>query len=459
MTLAGTGTYLYHALDVQLKLRDDHELIGKVDQLRYLLTQTPSTEAIREDPHRFYDATGKHEGLIVVLQDQSGRDLMRSGIEPSVVLPALNTLAANEHPNDHSLTSWNLESGTTARIVAAWGMLKDPQSQVRIVLARTNGERAGLLATYKHHVFVAMLAGVLLAAVLAYLIVRGSLRPVRHIASQARSISAQQLNKRLDASAAPGELQTLVKSFNAVLNRLQESFQRLSQFSADLAHDMRTPLNNLMMQTQVALSHPRSIDEYQGLLGSNLEEYERLARMVESMLFLARADHAQIKPDKQLLDGEQELHRIAEYFEGVVDDVGVRTEISISGDAKVWADPALFRRAVNNLMSNAIRYTTPGGVIQLRITQEDNNKVISVSNPGTGIKTEDLSKIFDRFYRADQSRSQSASTAGLGLAIVQSIMKLHGGYASVESAPDDITRFHLFFPIPVNSITANQGKA
>lgn len=459
ITFAGVGGYLYRSLASQLEARDDHELIGKVDQIRHLLSETPSIQAIRKDPHRFIDATGQHEGLIMILQAPNGEEIMRNGNAPAEVrrlpLPTMPSVASDKLPENASLRSWELPSDSSARVVAAWGKLNHPNEEVRIILARTDSDRMDLLGTYKRSVFGSIIGGSLLAAMLGYFVVSRSMKPVRHIASQARSISAEQFDKRLNASAAPGELQILVESFNAVLNRLQDSFQRLSQFSGDLAHDMRTPLNNLMVQTQVALSQPRSIEEYQVLLGSNFEEYERMARMVESMLFLARADHAQVILEKHALDATEELHRIAEYFEGVAEDAGVRFEIIVGRQATVWADPVLFRRAVNNLMANAIRFTGPGGVIQLACYSSVTGQIISVSNPGEAIDAQDLPRLFDRFYRADQVRAQSATSAGLGLAIVQSIMKLHGGWAEVESIPEGMTQFRLIFPFEQIPHTTN----
>jgi two-component system heavy metal sensor histidine kinase CusS len=181
------------------------------------------------------------------------------------------------------------------------------------------------------------------------------------------------------------------------------------------------------------------------LLGSGLEEYERLTRMVESMLFLARADNAQVALGRSALDGKEELQRIAEYFEGIAEDVGVR--LDVEGSATVNADPALFRRAVNNLVSNAIRYTPSGGTVSLHVEQKPTSTLISVSNPGQGIDAEHLPRLFDRFYRVDEARSQSASSTGLGLAIVASIMKLHGGQAMVSSTPNEMTTFTLLFPV------------
>lgn len=164
------------------------------------------------------------------------------------------------------------------------------------------------------------------------------------------------------------------------------------------------------------------------------------------MLFLARADHAQIALARQNLDAREEMQRIAEYFEGVAEEKGVQCKVEVEDDPTVWADPVLFRRAVNNLMANAIRYTPKGGTIHLHVTPTAEGQSISVINPGPGIDEEHLSHIFDRFYRVDHARSESASSAGLGLAIVHTIMKLHGGRAEVESEPNRLTCFKLFFP-------------
>jgi two-component system heavy metal sensor histidine kinase CusS len=257
-------------------------------------------------------------------------------------------------------------------------------------------------------------------------------------------VSAHNLELRLNAEAAPAELRLLADSFNAVLERLQSSFSNLSQFADDLAHDLRTPLNNLMVQTEVALSQPRESEEYQSLLASNYEEFGRLARMVESMLFLARAEHDQIALSAERLDAQRALEMVSEYFEGLASDAQIALEIDASGE--VWADAHLLRRAVSNLVANAVRYTAAGGVILLAATPGDGGMTISVTNPGPGIEPAHLPRLFDRFYRSDTARSSTSSSAGLGLAIVKSIMALHGGHASVASERPGLTRFALFFP-------------
>lgn len=442
LTFAGVGAYLYRSLAVHLEAHDDLDLLSRVAQIRHILEETPSVESVRDNPHRFHDAAAGYDGLVLILKAADGNVLLQtqSNLGP---LPDLPLTAAGAIPPMSSLRTWLLPSAISARAVAAWGVVNNPREQVQIVVARADSDRMALLATYRNEVLAAVWSGALLAALLGYILVRHGLRQVRAIAAQAQSITAQRLDTRLDASAAPNELQVLMQAFNAMLDRLHDSFLRLSQFSADLAHDLRTPLNNLMVQTQVALSQPRSDEDYQALLGSNVEEYERLARMVENMLFLARADHAQIALDKQALDTRVELQRIADYFEGVADEAGVR--IAVEAGGTVWADAILLRRAVSNLVANAIRYTPKGGVILLRADTDDTATIISVANPGPGVDRAYLPHLFDRFYRADPARSDSASSAGLGLAIVQSIMGLHGGQVDVESTPNGITKFRLIF--------------
>ena len=199
-----------------------------------------------------------------------------------------------------------------------------------------------------------------------------------------------------------------------------------------------------MVQTQVALTQARSVGDYQSLLISNVEEYERLARMVESMLFLARAEHTHVVVNKTAVSLPEELQRIADYFEGPAEEAGVR--IAVSAQGEVHADAILLRRAVGNLVANAIRYTPAGLTIFLHGETRTDGVTIRVVNPGPGIAAEHIPHLFDRFYRADAARTNSASSAGLGLAIAQSIMILHGGRVMVRSEEDDWTEFALMFP-------------
>ncbi|MGH8809816.1 MAG: heavy metal sensor histidine kinase [Noviherbaspirillum sp.] len=442
LTFAAVGMHLYNSLAMQLAAREEADLLDKVGYIRHLVGETPSVDSIRRDPHRFVDAAAGHGGLFLRLKSADGETLMENHQDWGA-LPALSIASADEMPSKSSVQSWTIKPGLSARAVAASGALGGKE-QVQIIVARTTSATNVLLDAYSRTVSVAALSGALLAGLLGYVLVHRGLRPIRVIARQAHSITAQRLDTRLDVASAPQELQTLIESFNAMLDRLHDSFQRLSQFSADLAHDFRTPINNLMVQTQVALSRSRSAGDYQALLASNVEEYERLARMIESMLFLARAGHAQVVLNKQALEGGIELQRIADYFEGIADDAGVR--IAVDAGHVVMADATLFRRAVNNLVANALRYTPRGQSIRLGTSMLDGATVVTVTNPGSVIDADHILRLFDRFYRADQARSDSAISAGLGLAIVQSIMRLHAGRAEVESN-SEATTFRLRFPL------------
>ena len=207
---------------------------------------------------------------------------------------------------------------------------------------------------------------------------------------------------------------------------------------------MRTPLNNLMGQTELALRKPRNNDDYQALLASNLEEYQRLARMIDNMLFLARAE----KPDAVLNREPIALHdavaQLCDYFEGMADERGITLLNETHG--RLAAEPQLLRRALANLIANALRYGNADSPVRIASQTLDDQVEISVSNAGEPIAPEHLPRLFDRFYRCNPARSQPGDSGGLGLAIVQSIMQMHGGSVHVHSNSVK-TSFTLRFPV------------
>jgi len=278
---------------------------------------------------------------------------------------------------------------------------------------------------------------------LSYVLVRRALRPLHQITYKASRITVEGLNVRLDETRVSPELRDLSVSMNGMFARLERGFQLLTSYTENLAHDLRTPVNNLRGQTEVLLSRIRSAEDYQALLASNLEEYERLSRMIENILFLARAGNAQIALRRVELDLAEQLQQVAEYFEGLAEESGISLRVQAGG--AISADAVLFRRAISNLLSNALRYTPRGGVIELSAAPTQGGSLICVSNPGPDIAPEHLARIFERFYRVDEARSNSSDSTGLGLAIVRSIMDLHQGRVSAQSL-DGITRFSLFFP-------------
>jgi two-component system heavy metal sensor histidine kinase CusS len=228
-----------------------------------------------------------------------------------------------------------------------------------------------------------------------------------------------------------------------MLARLERSFDQLSRFSSDLAHEFRSPINNLVAAASVTLGRARDVAEYENTLEVMVEEGSRLSRMVSGMLFLARADNAQQTIRREALSAREEFARLIAFFEVMADEQGIA--LRAEGDCHLMADAMLLRRALSNLLSNALRYTPRGGTVILRAAADGDACVISVVDDGCGIAPEHLPYLFDRFYRADPARSSTDST-GLGLAVVRSIAELHGGTVTVDSAPGKGAAFTLRLP-------------
>lgn len=436
------GGFLYHALGEELENRDDQDVISKVRVVRGLLEERDSIRDLETDNAIFTHTASTADKLLLILKDKHGRVVFSHNAEFEP--PPLPVVPFEEIPTDAAIRTFFVD-GVSGRALSAVGALSN-REKITIVVARRGFRREALLEHYRYDIFGAAALGALAISVIGFVLIRQVLLPLKRVASRASSVNARSLGSPLDIKEVPKEIEELVVAFNHMLARLNESFQRLSQFSGDLAHDLRTPINNLLVQTQVALAQERTIEEYQALMISNIEEYERLKRMSESMLFLARADNGQITVDKKLLDCRTELMRVAEYFEGVAEDKEVVIEVTATG--QMFVNSMLLYRALGNLVSNAIRYTEPGGTIFIEAALRGEYTVISVKNPGRGISAADLPRIFDRFYRADVARADSGSSAGLGLSIVKSIMRLHDGDVVAHSVEQGWTEFLLTFPAP-----------
>lgn len=439
-TFLAAGAYLYQTLASQMYYRDDVELVNKATQIRRIVASLPSPQAIVQDQRPLVETLSGHNDFMLRVRGPAGERLLQTSIT-SRPLPKIASVPAQNALTLDDIHDWVPEQGS-GRMVSALGLAGG--EPVEITLARERSDRLRILKRYGADLLLALAGGAALAALLGYAIVRHSMRSVRSLIGKANDINASRLNTRLSVRDAPAELREMGAAFNAMLDRLEEGVQRLSGFAADLAHDLRTPLNTLMVETQVALSRPRTVEEYQALLASNSEEYERLARMIENTLFLARVDNAQLALQRETLDLRAELLRIHDYFEILAEDVGVRLAVDVPA-LELQVDPVLLQRAVNNLVSNAIRYTPAGGEVRLSARRVQRGVELAVSNTGPGIAPEHLPRIFDRYYRADAARSSQAHSAGLGLSIVRAIMQLHGGEVRVESVPGGSTTFFLCF--------------
>jgi two-component system heavy metal sensor histidine kinase CusS len=285
-----------------------------------------------------------------------------------------------------------------------------------------------------------------LTGVLGWAAVRSVLAPLRAMRDQAKDVTALQLSQRLAVDAVPYEMAQLAQSLNEMLERLEIAFRRLSDFSSDIAHELRTPLSNLLTQTQVALSRARSADEYRGILESNAEELEHMARMIADMLLLAKAENEFLVPNRELVNLPEEVQTLFDYYEALADEKHI--QLRRFGVGKVSADRLMLRRAIGNLLSNAVRHANPNTSININIDVLDEGVSIAVENIGETIAPEYQERIFDRFFRVDPSRQRSTEGTGLGLAIAKSVVVAHGGTIKVRSA-GGVTAFTVLLPHPI----------
>jgi two-component system, OmpR family, heavy metal sensor histidine kinase CusS len=286
-------------------------------------------------------------------------------------------------------------------------------------------------------------SSVVASALIAVSVTKHGLRPLTEMTRSVARVGPTHLKERLAPVDWPRELQPLASAFDEMLQRLDDSFTRLSQFSADLAHELRTPIANIMGEAQVALTRDRTAAEYRNIIESAIAECERLSRIVDNLLFVARVDAAREPIQRRRFDARTAAEKIATFYQAIADDHHVR--ISCSGDGQICADPDLFERALGNLLDNALRFTAPNGSIEIALSERDGVFEVCVTDTGCGIAPEHVPRVFDRFYRAEPSRGSDG--AGLGLALVKSILDLHGGSATVHSEIGSGTTVKLTFPL------------
>jgi two-component system heavy metal sensor histidine kinase CusS len=345
-------------------------------------------------------------------------------------------------PQKSGLSTLN-DNGTDYRVLNAPLFVDKPDSpQLTLLLDITHHQH--FLQRMQHLIWLTVGLSALATALLGAWAARSGLRPLRRMSAVARGVSAQSLDARLPEENMPPELAEMAHHFNAMLGRLDDSFQRLSAFSADIAHELRTPLSNLLTHTQVTLTRPRPLEDYREALHSNLEELQWMAQLVNDMLYLAKADHGLLMPKREPLELAEEADVLLEFFAPLAEDA--RVTLSREGSAHMDGDRSMLRRALSNLLDNALRFTPAGGEVRVRIADLAKGLSLTVENSGDGIDGAMLPRLFDRFYRADPARQEGSSEhAGLGLAITQSIIRAHGGQIRCESE-NGWTRFVIEMP-------------
>jgi two-component system heavy metal sensor histidine kinase CusS len=439
---------LYWVLVTSMYHEDLRDLADNLNNARLLLSASPTGQYVRTpQPRPSWAPTHQPEIYLRVL-DSAGRVLTETpGLSKQLPPPGAAALAAIRAPRGASREELSQSDGPfLTLIVPIAGSQPDaPPQYMEVAMDRAHDQY--LLAHYRERLYLVLGVSLVLCSVAGYLIARSGMRPIEAIGRTAARIRATTLHERIASAGLPAELRGLAETFNGMLDRLEQSFRHVSQFSDDVAHELRTPINNLRGEIEVALSKARSEDDYRDSLGSCLEECARISRVITTLLFLARSDTAADALRRESLDVGEELANVESFYEPAAAEAGVALKITGAEGIRAALDRTLFQQAIGNLVSNAIAHTPQGGAVELAASAGGGRLTVTVSDTGCGIAPEHLPRVFERFYRVDRARSGSEQNVGLGLAVVKSVVGRHGGEVAIESAVGRGTRVKLSLPL------------
>ena len=430
----------YLALSHELASAARSSLQGKLEQIEHRLVEDSITRAeLGQEPHGLLDLVLGHDNLNLAIYAPGAQGELLLGISArTAVQPPLPA-----HPNGVAFQESRDSSGHNILSASSEMRLSNGDKVVvQLAIDRTTDET--LLNAYLRTTLFALPLLLLLIGMGAWWIVQRGLLPLRKFRKVASLISTQDLTHRIPVERLPQELSELAHGINFMLHRLDSGVQQLSQFSDDLAHELRSPITNLMGKALDTLSRERPPQEYKAVLESCTEELERVTRIVSDMLFLAHVSHPAALVPFERITLEDEARRVADLFAIGAEDKQI--SIAVTGMGSTLGDRLMIQRAISNLLSNAIRHSPRGSQLSIIIERQSETVSLSVGNPGIGIPAEHVPFLFERFYRVDTSRSRAEGGTGLGLAIVRSIMSLHQGSVEVNSVPGNFTVFRLIFP-------------
>ena len=424
---------LYSIVIAHAYQEDNEVLADKLSAVRADLESASGPAVLREELK--HARAGERSAYWVRALDSAGQPTIESPGMGELLPPRLFP-APQDNPAPQPLRA----QGRSFALISARAGANGESYTLQIAQDRSEDEQF----TRKFAALLVALLGVgILAAIfIALYVTKRALHPLAELTQSFNRVGPKRLDERVPRESWPRELQPLAVAFDEMLDRLEDSFTRLSQFSADLAHELRTPIANLRGESEVALRRTRTPEEYREVIESNAAECERLSGIIDNLLFLARAEAADRPVERKQFDAGAAVDKIIAYYETIAEEHGIT--ITREGAAEIYADPLLFSRAVSNLIDNALRFTRAGGSISVALRSTSGEIEVAVQDDGAGMSAEHLPRVFDRFYRADASRSSEGS--GLGLALVKSIMDLHGGSARIESEPGRGTLVRLTFP-------------
>jgi two-component system heavy metal sensor histidine kinase CusS len=445
LIVAAITALLYFGLAENLRKLSEQIMADELDVCRALIqARSNDSHALREEVE-IDSAVRRYQKFYIRVMDDSGRALFTT---PGMDREMSAARIAREAAQQNGRVFWlKAASGKPYRaIVARVSRDSGDKEPWNIQLTMDLSQEVEVLSQHRILIWIVLAVAAIVCPRAGIAAARWGTRPLREVSETARSISSSTLNERIRTEGYPSEIASLARTFNAMLQRLEDSFLRLSRFSADIAHELRTPVNNIRGESEVALGRPRTMEEYRETLGSCLEESVRLSELIDSLLFLARSespgDHLKRKRQNiaALLSGVQE------YYDAAASEAGVRLRLDCEGEVIGAVDGPLLQRALGNLVSNALAHTPAGGTVLLTAVQQAQQVRIEVRDTGSGIPSESLPKVFDRFYRADSARARHSGGSGLGLSIMRQIVFLHGGDVKIESEASLGTTVSLTLP-------------
>lgn len=425
--LLGLGALVAWATSRHFVELDRTYLDDKVQLVEMLVNETSDSAALTESLEDLLDS---HHGLFIQVWVEGhivyGQQDLAQGISATSLQPG-------------EILDWTYSGKTLRGMIESVQLPATPssaeasqQKTARVLVALDTAHHAHFLDSLRKTLLIYILVATFVSGLLGWWAANRGLSPLRSMRDRAKSVTAHNLQERMPVSSIPVEFAELAASLNGMFDRLQHDFQRLMDFSSDLAHELRTPLSNLLTQTQVALAQPRSADQYREILASNAEEFERLAKTVSDMLFLAKTENGIDLPHREPIRLHQEVLALFEFYEALADEKNI--SLTLHGEAEMDGDQLMIRRAISNLLSNALRHASADSSVEINISLNNGKTSLQITNQGQSIDPAEMPRLFDRFFRSDRSRSHPASEgAGLGLAITKAIINSHGGTIEVHS--------------------------
>ncbi len=429
-----------HSIQQHFAEQDADELNVMFIAIKSKLTEAAANNV--SPSKTLFEAVSGHHGVFYHVENPSGEILFSSQGANFSDYPS-NALTFNQvTPSDlllfndgqHMLRAIKLKTTVTN---------ENSDESFNVIVASNMESHTSFMTKFTRTLWSIILFAAVITILAARFAIHKGHSPLRKLTRKIESISADHLDSRLNPLDVPVELSVLVQSFNTMLHSLENGFERLSFFTADIAHELRTPITNLTTQTQVMLRKPRTNEQYVDILYSNLEEYERMTKMVSDMLLLAQTEHGLIKPSKNMVAVNKEIKDLFEYFELLADEKYIKLILE-GPTVDVFCDKTMLRQALSNLISNAIRHSPNDDKILVKTQKRNGSISIAISNHGEPVSKDHINRLFDRFYRTDPSRKRDGQGAGLGLTIARSVIKVNGGDITAEST-DGITCFTIVF--------------